>query len=73
MFYISQQDFKSNIEDNMKEHLMNRLYLQDNTIELKDLEFVMSLGSGNYGNVSLVESKKNHFRYAIKAISRKQL
>ena len=73
VFYISQQDFKSNIEDNMKEHLMNRLYLQDNTIELNDLEFVQSLGSGNYGNVSLVESKKNHFRYAIKAISRKQI
>ena len=57
----------------MKEHLMNRLYLQDNTVELKDLLFKMPLGTGNYGNVSLVRNKKNKFPYAIKAISRNQI
>ena len=57
----------------MKQHLINRLYLQDNKIELKDLIFEQSLGSGNYGNVSLVSSKKNNFEYAIKGISRKQI
>lgn len=73
LFYVSQEDFISNIEANMKKHLMNRLYLQDNTIELKDLEFCAQLGSGNYGNVSLVTSTKNKFNYAIKGISRKQI
>ena len=57
----------------MKQHLINRLYLQDNKIELKDLIFVQSLGSGNYGNVSSVSSKKNNFEYAIKGISRNQI
>lgn len=73
VFYISQSDFISNIEENMKEHLMNRLYLQDNTIELKNLEFIQTLGSGNYGNVSLVYCDKNKYQYAIKEISRKQV
>lgn len=73
VFFISQKDFMSIIEGNMKEHLMNRLYLQDNTVELKDLLFCASLGSGNYGKVALVKNLKNNFFYAIKIISRKQI
>ena len=73
VFSISHEDFEKNIESNMKEYLMNRLYLQDNVIELKDLLFKMPLGTGNYGNVSLVRNKKNKFPYAIKAISRNQI
>ena len=73
VFSISQEDFEKNIESNMKEHLMNRLYLQDNIIELTDLLFKMQLGTGNYGNVCLVRNKKNKFPYAIKAISRNQI
>ncbi len=38
----------------MKEHLMTRLYLQDESVQLKDLYFVQNLGNENYGNVSLV-------------------
>ena len=42
----------------MKEHLINRLYLQDESVQLKDLYFVQNLGNGNYVNVSLVNDKK---------------
>ena len=73
LFSISQEDFENIIESNLKEHLMNRLYLQDNTIELNDLIFSSSLGAGNYGNVCLVRNKRNKFPYAIKAISKKQI
>jgi len=73
VFFLRQNDFMSTIEENMKQHLLNRLYLQDDTIELNDLLFVKTLGSGNYGSVSLVQSKKNKFTYAIKGISRKQI
>ena len=73
LFYVSQEDFVANIEANMKDHLMNRLYLQDNTIEMNDLEFKSILGAGNYGNVSLVNCTKNNFCYAIKGISKKQV
>ncbi len=73
LYSISKEDFEKNIENNLKEHLMNRLYLQDNMIELKDLIFKLQLGTGNYGNVCLVRNKKNKFPYAIKAISRNQI
>ena len=73
LFSISQKDFENIIENNLKEHLLNRLYLQDNTIELNDLLFCFNLGAGNYGNVCLVRNKKNKFPYAIKAISKKQI
>ena len=73
VFYISSIDFENIIEGNMKEHLMNRLYLQDNTVELKDLIYISPLGSGNYGTVYLVKNKKNKFNYALKSISRKQI
>ena len=73
VFTISQKDFMSIVEGNMKEHLMNRLYLQDNTVELKDLLYCCNLGSGNYGKVALVKNLKNNFFYAIKIISRKQI
>ena len=57
----------------MKEHLMNHFYLQDKSVQLKDLFFIYNLGNGNYENVSLVNDKKTKFYYAIKAISRKQI
>ena len=73
VFYISQKEFMSIVEGGMKEHLMNRLYLQDNTVEINNLLFCAQLGSGNYGKVSLVKNLKNNFFYAIKSISRKQI
>ena len=57
----------------MKEHLMIVFYLQDESVQLKDLYFVQNLGNGNYVNISLVNDKKTKFYYVIKAISRKQI
>jgi cGMP-dependent protein kinase 1 len=73
LFYLEKDDFLTLIESNMKEHLLNRLYLQDSSIELRDLDYIMKLGSGNYGTVSLVQSKRTKFKYAIKVISKKQI
>ena len=61
------------IENNLKDYLLSRLYLQDNTVQLNDLIFYDVLGSGNYGTVSLVKNKKNNYYYAIKNISNKQI
>ena len=73
VFYLEKEAFLLSIEENMKQHLINRLFLQDSSVELKDLNYVMPLGSGNYGKVSLVQSVKNEFLYAIKSISRKKI
>ena len=73
VFYLEKNDFISVIETNLKDYLMSRLYLQDNTVQLQDLEFYDRLGNGNFGIVSLVKSKKNKYFYAIKNISNKQI
>ena len=73
VFYLEKDDFDTIIDKNMKEYLSNRLYLQDDTVQLSDLIFYKNLGKGSYGNVSLVKSIKNDFFYAIKNISNKQI
>jgi len=73
VYTLLSKDFKSILEDNLSEYLKNRLYLQDSSIEMKDLDFVNELGSGSFGNVSMVRSRKTKFEYAIKSISKKQV
>ena len=73
VFYLEKEDFDTVIDANMKEYLSNRLYLQDDTVQLKDLVLKRSLGKGSYGLVNLVRSEKNNFLYAIKNISIKQI
>jgi len=68
LFSLDKDSFLSILESNMKEYLMNRLYLRDNTIELDNLNYIRPLGSGNYGLVSLVQSTKTNYFYAIKSI-----
>jgi cGMP-dependent protein kinase len=73
LFYLEKEDFLSILENNMREYLMKKLNLQDDSIELNDLEYIKPLGSGNYGEVSLVICRKNKFRYAIKGISKAKI
>lgn len=73
LYVILAKDFKSILEDNLSEYLKNRLYLQDSSIELKDLDYVSDLGSGSFGMVSLVKSRKTKYEYAIKSIIKKQI
>ena len=53
---------------NILTFLKNKIYLEDETIELEDLENIRLLGKGSFGFVSLVRSKKTKFLYAIKSI-----
>ena len=73
VYYLEKEAFETVIEKNLKEYLINRLYLQDDKVQLTDLFYYMKLGSGSYGNVSLVENTKKKFFYAIKNISCKQI
>jgi cGMP-dependent protein kinase len=65
--------FKSILEPSLYEYFTNKFYLEDNTIELKDLDNVKELGSGNFGCVNLVKNKKNKQLYAIKALDLEQI
>ena len=73
MYYLEKEDFDNIVENNLKEYLMKRLYLQDDSVQLNQLTYYKSLGQGSYGNVSLVKSEKNNYFYAIKNISNKQI
>ena len=73
VFYLEKADFENIIKNELKEFLLNRLYLQDDKIQLEDLEYHRNLGVGSYGIVSLVKNKKNDYFYAIKNISVKQI
>lgn len=70
---LEKEDFKLVLENNLKEYLINRLALQDDKVDLKDLVYIKELGQGNFGSVCLVKNKKTKCLYAIKAVSKLQI
>ena len=73
LYTLTSQVFKSLLEPNLLEYFKKKFYLEDNTIELKDLDYIKELGKGNFGFVNLVRSRKNKQLYAIKALNLKQI
>ena len=68
-FYsLQKQDFLNNIGNNMKNFLNDRLYLEDNSIELNNLYFIKEISNGSFDKIDLVYCKKNSFFYSIKSI-----
>ena len=72
-YTLTSKVFKSILEPNLYEYFTNKFALEDNTIELKDLDNIKELGSGNFGSVNLVRNKKNKQYYAIKALNLEQI
>lgn len=70
---LEKEDFKLVLENNLKEYLINRLALQDDSVQLKDLTYIKELGQGNFGAVCMVKNKKTKCLYAIKAVSKTQI
>ena len=73
VYTLTSQVFKSLLEPNLLEYFKKKFYLEDNTIELKDLDHIRELGKGNFGFVNLVRSRKNKQLYAIKALDVRQI
>lgn len=68
VYVIKKEDFVCLLENNLKEHLLCRIFLQDESVMLQDLDFIRELGKGSYGSVCLVQNRKNKFFYAIKSM-----
>jgi len=73
LYVLEKDSFQRILDGNMKDYLLNHLFLQDNSISLQNLSIVKKLGNGSYGEVFLVNSNKNNFQYALKIISKKQI
>ena len=56
-YTLTAKVFKSILEPSLYEYFTNKFYLEDNTIELRDLDNIKELGSGSFGSVNLVRNK----------------
>jgi cGMP-dependent protein kinase len=73
IYVIEEKNFKAILEDNLSNYLKNRFFLQDNSLEIRDLDHIRDLGSGSFGAVCLVRARKNKHLYAIKAMQKIQI
>jgi cGMP-dependent protein kinase len=73
LYVLEEKNFKAILEDNLSSYLKNRFFLQDNSLEIKDLDYLRDLGSGSFGAVCLVRARKNRHMYAIKAMQKTQI
>lgn len=71
VFAISSKAFMNlvvNDNPQILNYFKTKIYLEDDTLTLNDLDNIRLLGKGSFGYVHLVKSKKNKFFYSIKAI-----
>ena len=72
-YTLKKEIFKNILNKELRDYFLNQFYLNDYSIELKDLDNIILLGSGSYGFVHLVRSKLNKHLYAIKALDLMQI
>ena len=72
-YTLTAKVFKSILEPSLYDYFTNKFYLEDNTIELKDLDNIKELGSGSFGSVNLIRNRRNKQLYAIKALNVDQI
>lgn len=70
-YILSKLKFLPYLEENLKKYLIQRIHLQDSSVQLKDLYYQGVLGDGSYGDVCLVESKITRHQFAIKSVNKK--
>lgn len=68
LWKVDKTTFTSIVTGNMKQVLLYRIMLQDESVTMKDLKQIKVIGAGAAGVVRLVEHKKNKTRYALKRV-----
>lgn len=77
LYSINKKSFQTIIfEENLLKFLNHHIMLQDNDLQLSDLEYIKTLGSGTFGDVFLVRKKVmptehhiNNVTYALKKVA----
>ena len=75
LYYLEKKDFLRLFIDNanLREHMGNRINLQDNSIKIEDMNVCRHLAHGNYGEVVLGQNRNNNVLYALKIMYKKKL
>mmetsp|Transcript_10580 Transcript_10580/g.20390 ORF Transcript_10580/g.20390 Transcript_10580/m.20390 type:complete len:437 (+) Transcript_10580:278-1588(+) len=67
---LSNEDFFRIIDERMRNLLLKRIDLQDESINFNDLVVVKVLGNGMFGKVFLVSHRTKHCLYALKVVDK---
>lgn len=70
LWVLHKEDFLRVIDAGMRDQLIRRICLQDDTFNLTNIKIIKFLGRGTFGNVFLVLNTNNQTLYAIKSVSR---
>jgi len=67
---VDKEVFSKIVSGNLRQHLLERIRLQDTSVELRDLRHVEVVGVGGQGVVRLVEHVAQGQRYALKRVDK---
>ena len=62
LYYLEKKDFLRLFIDNatLREHMGNRINLQDNSLKFEDMNVIKHIAEGNYGEVVLGQNRNNN-------------
>lgn len=70
---LNRSDFLRLVEGATRAQLVQRMELQDDSVQISDLELISQLGKGMFGNVYLTIHKETRVKYALKAVARAKI
>lgn len=73
LLILKKEDFANIIDENIRNLLIDKINLQDDSVKLENLILVDFIGKGSFGKVYLCCNKQNNTLYALKVILRKKI
>lgn len=73
LYKIKKDQLLSIIDEKMKKYLIELTYLEDVSLDLKDLLYLSTLSKGAFSHLYLVESRTNQHKFAIKSFQKSSI
>ena len=75
VYYLGKEDFLRLFQDNstLREHMGNRILMQDNSLSVEGLNVIRHIANGNYGEIVLGQNRNNNVLYALKIMYKRKL